>query len=63
MLGRAVLDSETEAFWTEFLRDLKDRGLNGVQLVISDSHRGLTDAITTTMQGASWQCCPGPRHA
>jgi len=33
--------SETEDFWTEFLRDLRDRGLTGVQLVISDAHRGL----------------------
>ena len=57
VLGCAVGDSETEAFWTEFLRELKDRGLGGIQLVISDSHRGLTNAITTTMQGASWQRC------
>lgn len=63
MLGCAVGDSETQAFWTEFLRDLEDRGLDGVQLVISDSHRGLTNAITSTMQGTSWQRCPGPRHA
>ncbi len=32
-----VGDSETEAFWTEFLRGLRDRGLGGVQLVISDA--------------------------
>ena len=45
---------ETEAFWTEFLRD---RGLGGVQLVISDSHRGLTNAVSTVLQGAAWQRC------
>jgi len=34
VLGCATGDSETEDFWTEFLRDLRDRGLTGVQLVI-----------------------------
>ncbi len=57
VLGCAVGDSETEAFWTEFLRSLRDRGLDGVQLVISDSHRGLTNAIATVLQGAAWQRC------
>jgi putative transposase len=57
VLGCAVGDSETEAFWTAFLRDLRDRGLGGVQLVISDSHRGLTNAVATVLQGSSWQRC------
>jgi transposase-like protein len=35
VLGVDVGDSENETFWTEFLRDLKDRGLAGVRLVIS----------------------------
>ena len=57
VLGCAVGDSETEAFWTEFLRGLRERHLDGVQLVISDSHRGLTNAIAAVLQGASWQRC------
>ena len=57
VLGCAAGDSETETFWTEFLRDLRDRGLTGVQLVISDAHRGLTNAIATVLQGAAWQRC------
>ncbi len=57
VLGCAVGDSETQSFWTEFLRDLRDRGLSGVQLVISDCHRGLTNAIATVLQGAAWQRC------
>ncbi len=57
VLGCQVGDSETEAFWTEFLRSLRDRHLGGVQLVISDSHRGLTNAVTAVLQGASWQRC------
>jgi putative transposase len=57
VLGHAVGDSETEQFWTEFLRSLRDRGLEGVQLVISDAHRGLVRAIGTVLQGAAWQRC------
>jgi len=57
VLGCAVGDSETEAFWTEFLRSLRERGLAGVALVISDHHRGLMNAIDATMIGTAWQRC------
>src|SRR5665647_2601309 len=57
VLGFDVGDSETEAFWTSFLRSLKTRGLDGVKLVISDAHTGLKKAIGTVFQGASWQRC------
>ena len=57
VLGCAVGDSETEAFWTEFLRELRERGLHGVQLVISDQHRGLVNAVQAVLQGAAWQRC------
>jgi putative transposase len=57
VLGCAVGDSETETFWAEFLRGLRERGLGGVQLVISDAHRGLTNAIAVVVQGAAWQRC------
>ena len=57
VLGHAVGDSETEEFWTEFFRSLRERGLTGVQLVISDAHRGLAAAVTAVLQGASWQRC------
>ena len=57
VLGCQVGDSEDEVFWTEFLRSLRERGLGGVRLVISDSHAGLRKAITRTMSGASWQRC------
>ena len=40
-----VGDSEDEVFWTAFLRGLKDRGLSGVRLVISDPHAGLKASI------------------
>jgi putative transposase len=45
VLGLDVGDSEDGAFWTAFLGSLKARGLTGVQLVISDAHTGLKQAI------------------
>jgi putative transposase len=57
VLGLDVGDSEDGAFWTAFLRSLKARGLAGVQLVISDAHTGLKQAIGAVMAGASWQRC------
>jgi len=57
VLGSKVGDSENTVFWTAFLRELRDRGLDGVQLVISDHHRGLINAIDTVMVGAAWQRC------
>jgi len=57
VLGLATGASETEAFWSEFLRSLVGRGLKGVQLVISDSHEGLKAAIGKVLSGATWQRC------
>ena len=57
VLGVDIGDSETEVFWTEFLGNLRDRGLAGVRLVISDAHAGLRASIRTKFQGATWQRC------
>jgi transposase-like protein len=57
VLGLATGASESEAFWSEFLRSLVGRGLKGVQLVISDSHEGLKAAIAKVLSGATWQRC------
>jgi transposase-like protein len=57
VLGIAVGDSEAEAFWRQFLGSLKERGLTGTRLVISDAHLGLTAAIKRMFQGCSWQRC------
>ena len=56
VLGIAVMPSEAEAFWAEFLRSLAHRGLRGVQLVVSDAHEGLKAAAAKVL-GASWQRC------
>ena len=42
---------------TTFLRSLRERGLTGVRLVISDHHLGLTKAIAAVMLGSAWQRC------
>ena len=52
----AIGASEAETFWAEFLRSLTRRGLRGVQLVISDDHKGLKAAATRVL-GATWQRC------
>jgi putative transposase len=57
VLGVMVGDNETEAFWSIFLRSLRERGLTGVRLVLSDSHSGLVTAIRKVMLGAAWQRC------
>jgi len=57
VLGVDVITQETEAGWKAFLRSLVRRGLSGVQLVISDAHEGLKNAIESVLPGASWQRC------
>jgi putative transposase len=57
VLGLDVGDSEDEVFWTAFLRTLRDRGLDGVRLVISDAHSGLKASIARVFAGATWQRC------
>ena len=48
---------EDGAFWLAFLRSLTARGLSGVELVTSDAHQGLKNAIAAVFAGASWQRC------
>jgi putative transposase len=57
VVGIDVGTSEDGAFWLQFLRSLVARGLSGVQLVTSDAHCGLKEAIATVFTGASWQRC------
>lgn len=57
ILGLMLGDSESEATWSEFFSRLKARGLKEVDLVISDDHKGLVNAIETHFQGATWQRC------
>jgi putative transposase len=56
VIGLDVREAETGAFWREFLRGLRARGLTGVRLCISDAHEGLRQAITQVL-GCPWQRC------
>jgi transposase-like protein len=57
ILGLQVTSAEDGAGWLAFFRDLTARGLTGVQLVTSDAHRGLVEAIGAALPGAAWQRC------
>jgi len=57
ILGFELGAGETEAFWTEFLRSLRERGLNQAMLVISDAHKGLVSSLSRVFSGAAWQRC------
>jgi transposase-like protein len=57
ILGLQVGDSESEASWTALFIWLKRRGLQDVDLVVSDDHGGLVKAVQEQFQGASWQRC------
>jgi len=57
VLGLKVGDSESEPFWRDFIAELKERGLGGIQLVASDAHVGLKAAIGRMFQGCCWQRC------
>jgi putative transposase len=57
LLALQVGDSESEPVWREFLGSLKQRGLSGVRLVVSNAHFGLTKAVGRMFQGCSWQRC------
>jgi transposase-like protein len=57
ILAVEVADTESEATYQDLFRSLKARGLRGVELVVSDDHKGLKAAIERYFQGASWQRC------
>jgi putative transposase len=56
VIGLDIGETESEAFWVAFLRSLRERGLAGVRLAVSDQHTGLKNAIARIL-GAPWQRC------
>jgi putative transposase len=56
VIGLDIGEVESGAFWVEFLRSLKKRGLDGVRLAISDQHEGLKTAIARVLT-CPWQRC------
>jgi putative transposase len=57
ILGVSVSLSEHEVHWRAFLQSLVARGLNSVQLIISDAHEGLKAARIAVFGGVPWQRC------
>ncbi|MEZ5077306.1 MAG: IS256 family transposase [Solirubrobacterales bacterium] len=56
VIGIEIAESETEAGWAAFLRELRARGLEGVRLCVSDDHLGLKAAVAKVL-GCPWQRC------
>ena len=53
-------DSETETSWKIFLESLKTRGLEGVDLVVSNAHKGLKSSIQKEFREVSWHSLRSP---
>ncbi|WP_227709319.1 IS256 family transposase [Staphylococcus aureus] len=57
IIGFMIQSGESEETWTTFFEYLKERGLQGTELVISDAHKGLVSAIRKSFTNVSWQRC------
>ena len=57
VLGVELANRESRSSWRDFLSGLKERGLCGVEFVVSDDHEGLRAAIREVLPAAVWQRC------
>ena len=57
VLAVELANRESASSWKDFAVGLKQRGLNGVELVVSDDHAGLRAAIREVLAEAAWQRC------
>ena len=57
ILGVELARRESQSSWRAFLEGLRKRGLQGVELVVSDDHAGLRKAVEETLTEAAWQRC------
>lgn len=57
VLGVSVSLSEAEVHWRTFFQSLLQRGLHGVELIVSDAHAGLVQARQACFTGVPWQRC------
>jgi putative transposase len=55
--GAKLADGEDSLFWQDLFEDLKERGLKGVKLIVSDGHKGIQKAVRESFVGSSWQMC------
>jgi len=57
VVGVELANRESRSSWRDFLLGIKERGLFGVEFVVSDDHEGLKQAIREVLPGAAWQRC------
>ena len=57
ILGFGVYANESSATWTDFLLELKKRGLTGLLMITSDAHDGILNAIAKVFPTVPWQRC------
>lgn len=57
VLAVETANRESQSSWKAFLLRLKERGLSGVEFVVSDDHAGLKKAISEVLTEAAWQRC------
>jgi transposase-like protein len=57
ILGVYVANTESRTSWSDVFRDLHQRGLTGVKLVVADAHGGLQEGLARYFQGIPWQRC------
>ena len=57
ILGICEGAKEDKAGWSGFLKHLKERGLSGVRLIISDACLGLAESAAEFFPEAAWQRC------
>ena len=57
VLGVELAPRESNSIWKDFLIGLKERGLHGVEFVVSDDHCGIRSAVSTILTEAVWQRC------
>ena len=57
VLGVELANRETQSSWKVFLEGLRERGLSGVEFVVSDDHAGLRRAVIEMLPEAAWQRC------
>jgi putative transposase len=57
VIGTSAKLSEAEVHWRDFLASLQERGLHGVEFIVSDQHAGLRAALQARFPGVLWQRC------
>lgn len=57
ILDWRICDSECAQHWGDMFAGLKQRGLRGLEMIVSDAHRGIREAISKYFQGVEWQRC------